>query len=86
MDKVQNGNYGQQPKKAGRISNIIALIICFMMAIVMWLYVMQTESPEYEETFTRVPLVIENVADRKIFWLPLLILLLLLARRLYIGF
>ena len=60
MDKVQNGNYSQEPKKAGRISNIIALIICFMMATVMWLYVMQTESPEYEETFTRVPLVIED--------------------------
>ena len=63
MDKVQNGNYSQEPKKAGRISNIIALIICFMMATVMWLYVMQTESPEYEETFTRVPLVIEDVAE-----------------------
>ncbi len=63
MDKVQNSNNSQQPKKAGRISNIIALIICFIMAVVMWLYVMQTESPEYEETFTRVPLVIENVTE-----------------------
>ncbi len=63
MDKVQNTGYSQKPKKAGRISNIIALIICFMMAVVMWLYVMQTESPEYEETFTRVPLVIEDVAE-----------------------
>ncbi len=63
MDKVKNGNYSQKPKKVGRVSNIIALIICFMMAVVMWLYVMQTESPEYEETFTRVPLVIEDVAE-----------------------
>ena len=63
MDKVQNGNYSQQPKKVGKISNIIALIICFMMAVVMWLYVMQTDSPEYEETFTRVPLVIEGIAE-----------------------
>ena len=63
MDKVQNANSSQKPKKAGKISNIIALIICFMMAVIMWLYVMQTDSPEYEETFTRVPLVIEDVTE-----------------------
>ena len=63
MDKVQNANLSQKPKKAGKISNIIALVICFMMAVVMWLYVMQTDSPEYEETFTRVPLVIEGIAE-----------------------
>ncbi|MBQ2732942.1 MAG: hypothetical protein IJF74_02180 [Clostridia bacterium] len=63
MDKVQNTSNSRKPQKAGRISNIIALIICFMIAVAMWLYVMQTDSPEYEETFTRVPLLIEGVGE-----------------------
>ena len=63
MDKVQTTSNSRKPQKAGRISNIIALIICFMIAVAMWLYVMQTDSPEYEETFTRVPLLIEGVGE-----------------------
>lgn len=61
MDKLYSKNAAGEPKKASRASSIIALIVCFLMAFVMWLYVMQTENPEYEETFTRVPIVIADV-------------------------
>lgn len=53
----------EAPKKFSRVSNIIALVICFIVAAFIWLYVMQTDSPEYEETFTRVPLIIDNVSE-----------------------
>lgn len=58
MDNSKNIN---EPKKASKASNIIALAVCFVIAFLVWFYVMQTESPEYEETFVRVPVAVENV-------------------------
>lgn len=58
MDNSKNIN---EPKRASRASNIIALAVCFVIAFLVWFYVMQTESPEYEETFVRVPVAVENV-------------------------
>lgn len=42
--------------------NIIPKILCFVAAFVMWIYVMQTESPEFQDVITSVPVVIENKA------------------------
>ncbi len=63
MDKLYSKNASGEPKKASRVSSIIALIVCFMVSFVIWLYVMQTENHEYEETFTRVPIVISDVGE-----------------------
>lgn len=49
------------PRRGMRVSDIIALIVCFIIAVVIWLFVMNTESPEYEEVFDRVAVKIENV-------------------------
>ncbi len=42
--------------------NIIPKILCFVAAFIMWIYVMQTESPEFQDVITSVPVVIENKA------------------------
>ena len=60
MDNARNIN---EQKKASKASNIIALAVCFVIAFLVWFYVMQTESPEYQETFVRVPVAVENVSQ-----------------------
>ncbi|MBQ7170998.1 MAG: hypothetical protein IJR89_01835 [Clostridia bacterium] len=45
-----------------RAVNVVAFVVCLVIAVSAWLYVMQTESPEYEETFTRVAVEIENAS------------------------
>ena len=41
MDNAKNIN---EQKKASKASNIIALAVCFVIAFLVWFYVMQTES------------------------------------------
>ena len=45
------------------VSDVIALIVCFIIAVAVWFYVMNTESPEYEEIFSRVAVKIDNVSE-----------------------
>lgn len=47
---------------SSRVVNAVAFVVCLVIAVSAWLYVMQTESPEYEETFTRVAVEIENAS------------------------
>ena len=42
--------------------NILPRILCFVAAFIMWVYVMQTESPEFQDVITSVPVIIENKA------------------------
>lgn len=42
------------PTKHSKISKIIAIIVCFLLAIVMWLYVMEVSTDVVEQTFTDV--------------------------------
>lgn len=43
--------------------NIIPKILCILAAFVMWIYVMQTESPEYEELITSVSVDMINTTE-----------------------
>ena len=45
-----------------RSHNLIPKIFCLLAAFVLWLYVMQVESPEYEDVITSVPVRLENTA------------------------
>ena len=42
--------------------NYIPKILCVLAAFVLWIYVMQVESPEYEQEITSVPVELENAA------------------------
>ncbi len=70
---MKNKNYDGTVREAGNKSsavkvsfsqkyNIIPKILCFVAAFVMWIYVMQTESPEFQDVIASVPVVIENKA------------------------
>ncbi len=51
--------------KAKKNRNVIPKILCVLAAFVLWIYVMQVESPEYTETFRSVPVTLENVSALK---------------------
>ncbi len=44
------------------ISDVIALILCLFVSFGIWLYVMETDSPEYEDDFSSVNVEIVNTA------------------------
>ena len=49
-------------KKNNHLSTIISIVICFLIAFVLWIYVMMSENPEYEETFSDIPVTVENAS------------------------
>lgn len=40
--------------------DILPKIVCFLVAVVIWFYVMQVDSPDYEETFDDIPIQLSN--------------------------
>ncbi|MBQ2118009.1 MAG: hypothetical protein II192_03020 [Clostridia bacterium] len=60
--KPLGGRGDRTPGGYSRVVNVVAFIVCLVIAVSAWLYVMQTESPEYEETFARVAIEIENTS------------------------
>lgn len=51
-----------KPKKIKKKYNIIPKIVCVLVAIVIWLYVMQVDSPDYEHTFEDIPIDLSNTS------------------------
>lgn len=60
---AQTENKGGETVR-GRLksSDLIPRLLCVFIAVVIWLYVMSNESPDYERTFSGVTVSIENVA------------------------
>ena len=56
---VLNAIEQDAPKKSRR-GNIIAFVLCVLAAIVIWLYVMDTDSEIIEKEFVEVPVVVED--------------------------
>jgi hypothetical protein len=55
------------PTKRGKLSKIIAIIVCFLLAVVMWLYVMEVNTENVEFTIDNVNYIENGVeADKKI--------------------
>ena len=52
-----SGDYGV---KIDRRTDIAARILCALAAVIVWLYVMNIDRPDFEKTFTGVPVSIEN--------------------------
>ena len=50
-------------KKEKKKHNIIPKILCVFAAFFLWLYVMETESPEYEDVISSVTVSFENTAE-----------------------
>lgn len=53
---------GDYTVKVGRRQEIAARILCAVAAVIVWLYVMNIDRPDFEKTFTGVPVSIENEA------------------------
>ncbi len=47
-------------KRKIRFSDVVALVVCFLIAFSIWYYVMLTDNPEYEQSFTVNGLEIKN--------------------------
>ena len=70
---MNNGNAGfesdtpretqRQEKRKFRIVDIVAYLICLLLAIGIWVYVIGTESEEYEYTFTDVVVRVEGTSE-----------------------
>lgn len=45
-----------------RTTDLIPRILCVLVAVVMWLYVMSNDSPDYQRTFSGVTIEVENAA------------------------
>lgn len=45
-----------------RVSDLIPRILCVLVALLLWLYVMSNNSPDYERTFSGVTVAVENAA------------------------
>ncbi len=51
-----------QPKRKHSLGDWVAKISCLLIAFVIWLYVMQVDSSDYEETFHSVDVILTNTA------------------------
>ena len=48
-----------------RPRHLVARVVCLLLAIIIWLYVMYAAAPPYDETYTDIPVVVleaENIA------------------------
>lgn len=63
-EKKENaGNSAHKKDKNGRRApKFIPQLLCVAVAVIIWLYVMSNDSPDYERTFSGVPVSIENTA------------------------
>ena len=52
----------EQIKNRLRVTDLLPRIVCVLIAVILWLYVMSNESPDYERTFSGVNVGIENTA------------------------
>lgn len=59
---MKKNNSGETVKSRLRVSDLIPRILCIFVAVVIWLYVMSNDSPDYERTFSGVSVGIENSA------------------------
>ena len=59
MKKTDGNEYGAPEAKRGGLQ-IIARIVCLLLAFVIWLYVVDNDSNDYEKTFTLIPIEIEG--------------------------
>ena len=53
---------GEAVRERLKTSDLIPRLLCVLIAVVIWLYVMSNESPDYERTFSGVTVAIENTA------------------------
>ena len=51
-----------QKRKAGKI---IAMIICLLLAVVAWIYVVETDDTKVEKTFDDITVVLTNGSDKQ---------------------
>ncbi len=64
-DNDINGTDEEYPEKKGKGSNLIARIVCLFAAFLIWLYVMNVESPDHEEVFRSLGVSLENASVLK---------------------
>ncbi|MBE6576401.1 MAG: hypothetical protein E7654_09035 [Ruminococcaceae bacterium] len=55
-----NDNSDDYAVRTGRAQEIIARVLCALAAIILWLYVMSIDTPNWEKTFTGIMVNIEN--------------------------
>lgn len=60
---VRTASSDNKSSERNRSHNLIPKILCLFAAFVLWLYVMQVESPEYEDVISSVPVQLENVSE-----------------------
>lgn len=62
-NKENAGNSAHKKDKNGRRApKFIPQLLCVAVAVIIWLYVISNDSPDYERTFSGVPVSIENTA------------------------
>lgn len=59
---MKEKNNSAEGAKRLPVSDLIPRILCIALALVIWLYVMSNESPDYERTFSGVSVEVENAA------------------------
>ncbi len=47
----------------GKSSHIVAKIVCLLLAVVLWLYVMYDAAPQYTEVYANVPVAVLGTED-----------------------
>ena len=59
---AQTNKSGETVHERLKTSDLIPRLLCVVIAVIIWLYVMSNESPDYERTFSGVTVSIENAA------------------------
>ena len=59
---AQTNKSGETVRERLKTSDLIPRLLCVVIAVIIWLYVMSNESPDYERTFSGVTVSIENAA------------------------
>lgn len=58
-----NENADDYAVRTGKVQDIIARVLCALAAVILWLYVMSIDTPNWEKTFTGIMVNIENEAQ-----------------------
>ena len=59
---AQTNKSGETVRERLKTSDLIPRLLCVVIAVIIWLYVMSNESPDYERTFSGATVSIENAA------------------------
>ena len=53
----------EEAPKSSKVGKVIAIIVSFLIAVAIWLYVIETDPTKYDKTYENIPINIVNISQ-----------------------